>query len=244
MKAIFSDFDGTLTSQGKLGALFFDILNICHQNHAQFIVCSGRSLSWGHFLLTHFSMEYAIMEGGGVILSRKDNKLIQEELLVSEEELCKLQEFVKRLQKEFPKAILSPDSFGRKTDRALEIFYMDGVMVSEIEALMQESQINYSRSNVHLNFWSGDVSKYKATMHLLKKYLPQIDEEETIFYGDSTNDESMFQFFTNTVGVSNIFTILDQLKYKPKIILEGKDFSGPLGVFAHLKEIFDSTVDF
>ena len=55
MKVIFSDFDGTLTvASGKLGASFFELLELIEQNQAELVVVSGRSLSWGHFLLTHF----------------------------------------------------------------------------------------------------------------------------------------------------------------------------------------------
>jgi hypothetical protein len=54
----------------------------------------------------------------------------------------------------------------------------------------------------------------------------------------------MFEFFPNTVGVSNILSILDKLEYKPKIILEGKENSGAYGVYNHLREVLESSENF
>ena len=78
----------------------------------------------------------------------------------------------------------------------------------------------------------------------MKEQYPHINSDQSIFYGDALNDESMFKDFQNSVGVSNIISILDELEYKPKIILEGKDNAGANGVLAHLKEVFDQSADF
>mgnify|MGYP000963175591 CR=1 FL=1 len=71
-----------------------------------------------------------------------------------------------------------------------------------------------------------------------------ISADETIFYGDAMNDESMFKDFQNSVGVSNIISVLDKLTHKPSIVLEGKENAGPNGVLHHLKEVFDQSADF
>ncbi len=78
MKIVFSDFDGTLTNNGKLGAIFFDLLNIIEKGNSELVIVSGRSLSWGHFLLTHFPLKRVIMEGGGVIVSKSKEGYIVE----------------------------------------------------------------------------------------------------------------------------------------------------------------------
>ncbi|MFA5583962.1 MAG: hypothetical protein WDA09_07080, partial [Bacteriovoracaceae bacterium] len=50
------------------------------------------------------------------------------------------------------------------------------------------------------------------------------------FFGDAPNDESMFELFHNSVGVSNINHCLDRLTHKPRIILEGDENIGAKGV--------------
>ena len=244
MKIVFSDFDGTLTVNGKLGAVFFELLDLIEKNGSELVVVSGRSLSWGHFLLTHFPLKRAIMEGGGVILSKNVDGVISEECMVSDKELQTLSDVTADLHDNVKETVLSVDSFGRKTDRAIEFTQMSRENVEKAESYLLSRKANFSRSNVHVNFWYGDVSKNKAVDYFLKSYAPHIKKEETIFYGDSLNDESLFEAFPNTVGVSNIITVLDQLFHRPKIILEGKENAGAHGVLNHLKEVFNQSVDF
>lgn len=234
-KIVFSDFDGTLTHHEKLGPVFFDILNLLNSHQIPLVIVTGRSLSWGHFLLTHFPLQDVIVEGGGARVYKK-GKLIEEELYVDESEVKRLSDFCNVLKIDSPHLRLSADSFGRKTDRAIELWDLqDGVFFHHIEELLTEKGINFSTSNVHLNFWCGEISKYKAVTNFLKD--KNISSEEAIFFGDSLNDQSMFKSFENSVGVSNISKVVDQLQYKPKTILVGTENEGPYGVLSYLKSV-------
>lgn len=244
MKIIFSDFDGTLTTNDELGAIFFSILELIQSNNSELVIVSGRSVSWGHFLLTHFPLKYAIMEGGGVLLHKDKRGLIKEEYMVSKTELEQIEKITTDLMIQHPEAILSADSYGRRVDRALEFRYMDKEVLKSCEEFLDVEGAQYSRSNVHLNFWYGDVNKFKASEYFLNEYFPKVNLDECIYYGDSLNDESMFEKMPNTVGVSNIINVLDDLRFQPKIILEGKDNAGAQGVHTHLVELFGGSVDF
>ncbi|MAX67210.1 MAG: HAD-IIB family hydrolase [Bacteriovoracaceae bacterium] len=244
MKIIFSDFDGTLTNNGKLGAVFFDLLELIESRHSELVIVSGRSISWGHFLLTHFPLKHVIMEGGGVIVSKNVEGQIVEENLVTEADIIHLEQVTEQLRENYPHCVLSADSFGRRTDRAIEFSQMKESDLAEVELFLHKNKVNFSRSNVHINFWVGEISKYKGVHHFMQHYTPHVKKEECLFYGDAANDESMFEFFPNTVGVSNILSILDKLEYKPKIILEGKENSGAYGVYNHLREVLESSENF
>lgn len=245
MKIVFSDFDGTLTNNGKLGAVFFKILELIEKSESELVVVSGRSVSWGHFLLTHFPLKHVIMEGGGVIVSRSIDGVISEEYLVSEQTLDYLEAVTQELIKAVPEVVMSADSFGRKSDRAVEFGMMSEEAINKLEDFLRSKEnIHFSRSNVHINFWAGDISKANGVKKFFKSYIPHIKEDDCIFYGDAANDESMFEYFSNTVGVSNIISILDSLEFKPRIVLEGKDNTGAFGVFNHLSELFSQSEDF
>lgn len=244
MKVIFSDFDGTLTIGEKLGASFFELLELIEKNKAELVIVSGRSISWGHFLLTHFPLKYVIMEGGGVIAYKNKEGIIKEENLIEREDILELERLTVDLVTTMPEVVLSVDSIGRRTDRAIEFSQMSAADVEKAEKYLDMMGANFTRSNVHINFWVGEISKSSAVKHFLKNYLPHISPDECIFYGDSLNDESMFEHFTNTVGVSNIINIVDQLTFKPKVILQGKENRGCYGVLSHLKQVFDQSVDF
>lgn len=236
MKIVFSDFDGTLTNNGKIGVIFFDILSLIEKNSSELVIVSGRSLSWGHFLLTHFNFKYCIMEGGGVILYKDQDGHLQEQDLVSASQIKLLNEMTETLVKEIPSVVLSKDSFGRRTDRAIEFSQMSEKDIKKVEAFFDKHMINYSRSNVHINFWVGDISKANGVKTFMESFIPKVSKEQVCFFGDAMNDESMFEFFPNTIGVSNISEVLDKLKSKPKVILEGPENDGALGVYNYLEE--------
>lgn len=236
IKLVLSDFDGTLTFKEELGAIFFEILDLLKTKQIPLVIVTGRSLSWGHFLLTHFPfLTEVIVEGGGVIVKRS-GKIISEELVVAESEVQRLAEFCQVLRSEIPQLSLSVDSFGRKTDRAIELYDLkDEVLKDRVIKLLNDHQINYSTSNVHLNFWCGEISKFKAVTKFLAS--KKVNAENCVFFGDSLNDESMFKSFANTVGVSNISSILNKLTHKPKVVLAGGENMGPYGVLNFLKKI-------
>jgi HAD superfamily hydrolase (TIGR01484 family) len=234
-KIVFSDFDGTLTYKEGLGPIFFDVLSLLESKKVPLVIVTGRSLSWGHFLLTHFPyLTDVIVEGGGAVVTRS-GKFITEECLISEIEVKQLADFCTDFKLKFPNVPLSVDSFGRKTDRAIELHDLqDGVLFHHIEDFLREKKINFSTSNVHLNFWCGEVSKYKAVQHFLK--LKGIDSSECVFFGDSLNDQTMFKSFKNSVGVANISAVIDRLEFKPTTILTGEDNVGPWGVLNYLEK--------
>ncbi len=232
----FSDFDGTLTQESEgLTRDFFEIMELIQSRGHELVIVSGRSLSWGHFFLTHFPLKACIMEGGGVILRVDERGEIIEEPLVTHPELDRLREFTAQLKNQFPHVPLSVDSFGRLTDRAIEFHLMDEAWIDQVMAFMDAEGINYSKSNVHINFWCGTISKFLGVERFLKTLRPGLSAEQCWFFGDAPNDESMFEFFQNSVGVSNIDRCLHKLRHKPRIILEGKENAGPKGVLNFIR---------
>lgn len=233
----FSDFDGTLTIRGELTREFFEIIELIHKHSYELVIVSGRSLSWGHFLLTHFPLKACIMEGGGVITYRDEQDELVNEALVSQVELDRLTSFTSQLEKQFPKIPLSADSFGRLSDRAIEFKQMDEKWIQKVEQFMDQEKVNFSKSNVHINFWCGNISKYLGVVHFLQHHRPHIKQSDCWFFGDAPNDQSMFELFSNSVGVSNISHCLDRLTHKPRIILEGEENEGPKGVLNYIKTL-------
>jgi HAD superfamily hydrolase (TIGR01484 family) len=233
----FSDFDGTLTTEGELTRDFFEIMELIKTKNHELIIVSGRSLSWGHFFLTHFPLKACIMEGGGVILYLDDKGEIVQVPLVPQSELDRLEEFTQNLKQKFPHVPLSADSFGRLSDRAIEFHLMDPGPIHDVMKFMDENKINYSKSNVHINFWAGDISKYLGVKQFMDKYRNHLREEQCWFFGDAPNDQSMFELFHNSVGVSNIKHCMARLTNKPRIILEGDENIGPKGVLNFIRKL-------
>ena len=235
-KIVYSDFDGTLTDHNRMSPIFFEILDLCKSKKLPFVIVTGRSLSWAHFLMTHFDLPCVSAEGGGVWVEKNQGRF-HERVLVDMSEVHRLEAFCEKLAQTFPNIPLTLDSFGRKTDRAIELYELDDeFLLREIQLLMNEEKINYSTSNVHLNFWAGEISK----ANMIHKYnqAHYYNPDDLVFFGDSLNDETVFQEFPHTVGVSNISMVIDRIKHRPKVILKGEEQAGPAGVLSYLKSLF------
>ncbi len=242
VKTVFSDFDGTLTFRDELTKEFFNIIDLLKGHGVPLIVCTGRSKSWAHFLLTHFhDLQFVISEGGGnlsFIEERDGRRLLKDKLLVEKSEVDRLENLTNILLEKYPQIVLSADSFGREADRAIELYDLgvDPKLKSNIVQFFKEHKVNYSTSNVHMNFWCGEISKMKAINMFLSAY-DLGDLEDSLFFGDSLNDESVFEGHPHSVGVSNISKVLNRLNFKPTKILEGEENEGPQGVLSYLENL-------
>lgn len=241
-KLVLSDFDGTLTLGTELTPDFFQILSFLNNHDIPLVIVTGRSQAWGHFLLTHFPLLQIVTEGGGVISRQSEygGHDIVDEFLISENQRETLCEVTTGLLSQFPELRLSIDSQGRKTDRAIELSLLKELALkNDVEKFLKDYNVNFSCSNVHLNFWVGDIKKSIATEYLMKKDFPSFSLSDCLFFGDSLNDESLFEILPYSVGVSNIAHILDQFEFKPHIVLNGVENAGPHGVLNHLKSILE-----
>jgi hydroxymethylpyrimidine pyrophosphatase-like HAD family hydrolase len=217
--------------------VFFEVLAQVERLKSELVVVTGRSVSWAHFLLTHFpKMRACISEGGGVISVRDKHHILDHSQVSKTDEERTAQAALDLVAK--LGVTLSTDSFGRRTDRAIELDFLEEPhFLNEVQKFLDDHRINYSVSSVHLNFWAGTMSKSRACETFLANFRGGMAKEETVFFGDSLNDESMFSNFPNTVGVSNIKPILKKLPKSPTLILEGKENEGPYGVLNFLKRI-------
>lgn len=237
-KLIFSDFDGTLTLGDELGPSFFTFLDLLKKNDIPLVIVTGRSKSWGHFFMTHISQIKFVISENGAVLTERGKCDLKDTLYIEQKHVEKIESFTEYLKIEYPDVPLTADSWGRHVDRAfdLDVLAQKNGLKEEIEKCMDTHGICYSTSSVHLNFWSGDISKSNACHKILKDKFPDIAKEDCLFFGDSMNDESMFGAFPS-VGVSNVSKVLDRLKDKPKVVLEGEDNRGPLGVINYLTSV-------
>lgn len=235
-RLVFSDLDGTLTHGVELGSVLFKIISLLESKKIPLIIVTGRSKSWAHFLLTHIPyLKHIISEGGGNLSWRDEAGALHDSLLVDSKEVSRLILVTDKLYEEFDDLELSADSFGRETDRAIELGWLksDKNREKKIKDFFKKEKVTWSESSVHLNYWCGAISKYTAVSCFLKSHT-DCNEEECLYYGDALNDETMFKHFPHSVGVSNISEVLGQLEFRPSVILEGSENEGPFGVFNHL----------
>jgi hydroxymethylpyrimidine pyrophosphatase-like HAD family hydrolase len=91
-------------------------------------------------------------------------------------------------------------------------------------------------SSIHVNGWFGDYDKLTMTRRLFRDCW-QLDldsiRDECVFVGDSPNDQPMFAFFPQSVGVANVAAFAAQMSALPAYITEQEGGHG----FAELTEL-------
>ena len=79
--------------------------------------------------------------------------------------------------------------------------------VQKIATLAKSNGATAKISSIHVNCWFGAHSKLATSILLLETQFgmsKEVAQHSAMFVGDSPNDETMFGYFTYSVGVANI----------------------------------------
>ena len=99
---------------------------------------------------------------------------------------------------------------------ALQTEEIDGIV-----AIFEKHGAKTKISSIHVNGWFGDYDKLSAAKVFANNDLGvdlEVHNDEFVFVGDSPNDEPMFRFFKNSVGVQNVMDFEDRLEHLPRFI--------------------------
>jgi hypothetical protein len=84
-------------------------------------------------------------------------------------------------------------------------------------------------SSIHVNGWFGAWDKLATARRLLEEDFGMDVErhrDELVFIGDSPNDEPMFGFFPNAVGVANLRRFAPRMASLPAWITQNEAGAG------------------
>src|SRR6185437_6745140 len=84
--------------------------------------------------------------------------------------------------------------------------------VARIVAIMEEEGLTAKVSSIHVNGWFGGYDKLSTARLVLAEDFgidADAQRERIVFAGDSPNDQPMFGFFPNAVGVANVRDMQD-----------------------------------
>jgi hydroxymethylpyrimidine pyrophosphatase-like HAD family hydrolase len=72
---------------------------------------------------------------------------------------------------------------------------------------MEEEGLTAKASSIHVNGWFGGYDKLSTARLMMREDFGvdlDAEREHYVFAGDSPNDQPMFAFFPNAVGVANV----------------------------------------
>lgn len=242
IRALFSDVDGTLTTNGRVEAKTYSALEQLGEAGIPVVLVTGRPAGWGQALMSLAPVAAVVSENGGVSFVRRDGKLEK----IYGVPASKLPEWRRKMRAtmmdvmtEVPGARLSSDSKYREVDMAIDWNEEGSLSVADAQHvvdLLQQAGFAAARSSIQINFGPPGFDKSSACLRILTEVLKgdPDDLEPYVYVGDALNDAPMFKIFTHSVGVANIEAWWDELSHKPNFLTASPEGTGLREVVAHI----------
>lgn len=242
VKALFSDVDGTLTTQGRVEGATYLALERLGETGVPVVLVTGRPAGWGQAFMTVVPVAAVVAENGGLTFVREGRrlrKLYGVPPATLPEWRRRMHELANDVMAKVPGARLSSDSKYREVDLAIdwnEEVQLPAAAAEEVVAMCRKAGFAATRSSVHVNFGPPHFDKLSACIQVIRTVLggDGNDLEPYVYVGDALNDAPMFRGFPKSVGVANIRTWWDELDTKPRYLTAGEEGAGLRELVDHL----------
>jgi HAD superfamily hydrolase (TIGR01484 family) len=244
IRGVLADIDDTLTTHGRLFAAAYTALERLQGAGLLVIPVTGRPAGWCDHIARMWPVD-AVVGENGAFWFRHDNKAgkLVKRYVVSQEERLKrgrkLLEIAGRIIKEVPGTAIASDQAYREADIAIDfredVPELPRAEVLRIVEIMEGEGLTAKVSSIHVNGWFGDYDKLSTTKRMLREDFNidiERERDDFVFAGDSPNDQPMFAFFPNAVGVANVLEMADLMTDFPRWITSSAGAAG----FAELAE--------
>ena len=138
-----------------------------------------------------------------------------------------------RILREVPGCAIASDQHYREADLAIDfcedVPALPREAVAKIVAIMESEGLTAKVSSIHVNGWFGGYDKLSTTKLMMREAFGiDLDRERDafVFAGDSPNDQPMFAFFPNAVGVANVRAMADLMTDLPAWITPSAGAAG------------------
>ncbi len=243
---VLTDIDDTLTSQGHLSAAAYAALEDLHTAGLRVIPVTGRPAGWCDHIARLWPVQGVVGENGAFYMwhDAACAKLRTRHLLDEVQRAGAAMQGAavrERILREVPGCAVASDQFCRLYDLAIDfcedVVPLAPTEVDRIVALMQGAGMVAKVSSIHVNGWFGQWDKLStARLMLAERFGVDMDaeRERIVFAGDSPNDEPMFGFFPNAVGVANVLALRARMRAMPAWITPSFAGAGFVELAQHL----------
>ncbi|MEQ5834885.1 HAD-IIB family hydrolase [Marinobacter sp. NFXS9] len=230
-RVLLTDVDDTLTWQGRVPLEAMQALYALADANIAVVPVTGASAGWCDCLMKTWPIPAIVGENGAFFLYRTTDDTVQRQWLKPESAVKRdrqrLENLGKELRARYPAIHHTQDHAFRLTEVAFDIGQVARVSretSQEATAWLRAKGISARQSSIHINAWIGDHSKATGALAWLARQ--GLTEDDSLFIGDSPNDEPMFERFPHTVGVANIRDFLPLMAAHPKYITQAKGGHG------------------
>jgi hypothetical protein len=242
---LLTDIDDTITHNGRIPAIAFQAMEDLDKAGISLVPVTGRPAGWCDHIARMWPVKAVVGENGAFFFAydRQKKMMIRRYFKTEQErrkDRKKLVEIRDRILESVPGCVVSADQPYRQADLAIDfaedVPLLPQTQIDRIVEIFHRAGASAKVSSIHVNGWFGGYDKLSMTRTLFREiFKTDLDtvKENIVFVGDSPNDEPMFQYFPNSVGVANVLEFLDQISFKPAWITRAK---GGMG-FAQLARI-------
>jgi HAD superfamily hydrolase (TIGR01484 family) len=238
VRAVLADIDDTLTTDGRLHAAAYAALERLHAAGFLVVPVTGRPAGWCDHIARMWPVD-AVVGENGAFWFRHDasaRRLVKRYVIGDAERRRRaerMQGIAARILREVPGCAVASDQPYREADLAIDfredVPPLPREAVARIVAIMEAEGLTAKVSSIHVNGWFGGYDKLSTTRLMLREDFAidaQAERERLVFAGDSPNDQPMFAFFPNAVGVANVRAMADLMTELPAWITPSAGSAG------------------
>ncbi|MBP6633429.1 MAG: HAD family phosphatase [Kofleriaceae bacterium] len=242
VKVLFSDVDGTMTTDGRVDAATYAALEQLGAAGVPVVFVTGRPAAFGLAFMTMTHVAAVVTENGGVTFvrdGRKVTKLYGVPPATLPEWRRRMHEAAHEVTAKIPGARLASDCKYREVDLAID--WNEEVSLGKDDAdaavaMLRKAGFAAARSSVHVNFGPPHFDKLSACVTVIRHVFggDGNDLSPYVYVGDALNDAPMFGGFPKSVGVANVRAYWDELPFKPAFLTERPEGAGLRELITHL----------
>ncbi len=238
IRGVLTDIDDTLTSHGRLFAASYTALERLQHAGLLVIPVTGRPAGWCDHIARMWPVDAVVGENGAFWFryDAKARRLVKRYIVSDMERQRRAEQLLrigKKVLAEVPGSAIAADQSYREADLAIDfredVRELPRESVAKIVRIMEAEGLTAKVSSIHVNGWFGDYDKLSTTRRMMHEDFDiDLDEvrEEFVFAGDSPNDQPMFAYFPNAVGVANVLEMADLMTDFPKWITPSAGAAG------------------
>ncbi len=230
---VFTDIDDTLTTEGAITGDALRALADLRAAGLHVVPITGRPAGWSQPFADRWPVDAIVAENGAVaLLPGTSARLYQQDSETRAVNFARMQAVAARVLREVPGSALAQDAAGRETDIAFdhaENHRMDSAQIERVLDIVRAEGMNASVSSIHINAWFGAHDKLAGARWIVRQLWNRdlaTEQKRWLYVGDSANDQVMFSYFENTVGVANIRRFEALLTQPPRYITAGERGAG------------------
>jgi HAD superfamily hydrolase (TIGR01484 family) len=239
LRYLFTDLDDTITTDGMLPSRSYDTLWAVSRAGIEVVPVTGRPAGWCDHIARMWPVAAVVGENGAFYYSydRRSRRMTRRALgdrSDPEADRRELMRVASRVLREVPGTALAADQPFRVSDIAIDycedVPPLDAAAVEAICGILDAEGVTWRVSSIHVNFWLGRFDKMTG----VKTWLSDREGaggleaalKDSLFIGDSPNDEPLFAGFPFSVAVANLRRYLSRLHTLPGYITTAESAAG------------------